>query len=155
MPCARRPMLVNIYMKFHEDFLNGLQVTEWTRFCDGQTDVRLHGQTDRRPLQNNMSPNSKGGRHNKRSKHIQPHLLRPIWAQLENLQFLKINRYKFRFKTTASAMKGQSADQPPPLKKKSFFFALSPRTKILKRELSRRKLREISRKFAQTIFFSA
>ena len=37
---------------------------------------------------------------------------------------------------------------------KNSFFAFTPRTKILKRELSRRKLREISRKFAQTIFFS-
>ena len=36
-----------------------------------------------------------------------------------------------------------------------FFFAFTPRTKILKRELSRRKLREISRKFAQTMFSSA
>ena len=36
---------------------------------------------------------------------------------------------------------------------KSSFFAFTPRTKILKRELSRRKLLEISRKFAQTIFF--
>ena len=32
---ARRPMLVNIYMKVHEDILNGFQVTERTRFCDG------------------------------------------------------------------------------------------------------------------------
>ena len=30
-------MLVNIYMKFHQDILNGFQVTERTRFCDGQT----------------------------------------------------------------------------------------------------------------------
>ena len=36
---------------------------------------------------------------------------------------------------------------------KSSFFAFTPRTKILKRELSRRKLREISRKLAQTILF--
>ena len=36
---------------------------------------------------------------------------------------------------------------------KSSFFAFTPRTKILKRKLSRRKLREISRKFAQTTFF--
>ena len=34
-----------------------------------------------------------------------------------------------------------------------FFFAFTPRIKILKRELSRRKLREISRNFAQTINF--
>ena len=31
-------MLVNIYMKFHEDTLNGFQVTERKLFCDGQTD---------------------------------------------------------------------------------------------------------------------
>ena len=31
-------MLVNIYMKFHEDIFNGFQVTERTRFCDRQTD---------------------------------------------------------------------------------------------------------------------
>ena len=37
----------------------------------------------------------------------------------------------------------------------SSFFAFTPRTKILKRELSRRKLREILRKLAQSIFFSA
>ena len=34
-------MLVNIYMKFHEDILNGFQVTERTRFCDRQTDGGL------------------------------------------------------------------------------------------------------------------
>ena len=38
--------------------------------------------------------------------------------------------------------------------RKKLFLAFTPRTKILKREFSRRKLREISRKFAQTIFFS-
>ena len=37
-------------------------------------------------------------------------------------------------------------------RKKSSFFTFAPGTKILKRELSRRKLREISRKFAQIIF---
>ena len=31
-------MLINICMKFHEDILNGFQVTEQTGFCDGQTD---------------------------------------------------------------------------------------------------------------------
>ena len=36
---------------------------------------------------------------------------------------------------------------------KSSFFAFTPQTKILKRKLSRRKLHEISRKFAQTTFF--
>ena len=31
-------MLINIYMKYYEDILNGFQVTEQTRFCDGQKD---------------------------------------------------------------------------------------------------------------------
>ena len=45
-------MLIDIYMKFREDSLNGFQVIEWTRFYDRQTD----GQTDRRPgVGNNMS----------------------------------------------------------------------------------------------------
>ena len=30
---ARRLMLVNISMKFHEDILNDFQVIEHTRFC--------------------------------------------------------------------------------------------------------------------------
>ena len=34
-------MLVNIYIKFHEDILDGFQVTELTRFCDGRTDRRM------------------------------------------------------------------------------------------------------------------
>ena len=34
---ARRPIKLNIRMKFHEDILNGFQVRERTRFCDGQT----------------------------------------------------------------------------------------------------------------------
>ena len=29
-------MLTDIYMKFLEDIWNKFQVTEWTRFCDGQ-----------------------------------------------------------------------------------------------------------------------
>ena len=33
LPSTRRLMLVNISMKFHEDILNGFQVTERTRFC--------------------------------------------------------------------------------------------------------------------------
>ena len=33
---ARRLMLLNMCMKLHEDTLNGFQVTERTRFCDGQ-----------------------------------------------------------------------------------------------------------------------
>ena len=37
-------MLVHIYMKYHEDILNGFQVTERTRFCDGQTDRQTDGQ---------------------------------------------------------------------------------------------------------------
>ena len=31
---ARRLMLIDIYMKFHEDSMNDFQVIEWTRFCD-------------------------------------------------------------------------------------------------------------------------
>ena len=31
---ARRLMLIDIYMKFHEDSLNDFQVLERTRFCD-------------------------------------------------------------------------------------------------------------------------
>ena len=57
-------MLVNICMKFHEDSLNGFQVTERARFCDEQTDGRTDRQTDRRtdgPGKSNMSPNHKGG----------------------------------------------------------------------------------------------
>ena len=30
-------MLIDIYMKFLEDILNRFQVTERTRFCDGQS----------------------------------------------------------------------------------------------------------------------
>ena len=31
---ASRLMLIDIYMKTHEDRMNGFEVTEWTRFCD-------------------------------------------------------------------------------------------------------------------------
>ena len=48
-------MLVNICMNFHEDAMNGFQVTERTRFCDGRTD----GRTDDRAKI--MSPNHNGG----------------------------------------------------------------------------------------------
>ena len=30
-------MLSDIYMKFHEDSLNGFQIIELTRFCEGQS----------------------------------------------------------------------------------------------------------------------
>ena len=30
-------MLIDINMKFLEDILNRFQVTEWTKFCDGQS----------------------------------------------------------------------------------------------------------------------
>ena len=43
-----------------------------------------------------------------------------------------------------------NTDQP---KKKNYFFTFAPRTKILKRVISRRKLFEISRNFAKAIFF--
>ena len=52
-------MSSNICMKFQEGILNGFQVTEWTCFCDGQTD----GRTDH-PGKKTMSPNPKVGRHN-------------------------------------------------------------------------------------------
>ena len=32
-----RTPLIDIYMKFREDSLNGFQVIERTRFCDGQS----------------------------------------------------------------------------------------------------------------------
>ena len=44
-------MLIDIYMKFREDSLNGFQVIERTRVW----------QTDRRPMENNMSQNQKEG----------------------------------------------------------------------------------------------
>ena len=56
-------MLVNIYMKFHEDILNGFEVTERTRFCEGQKDRPTDGRTDDCG-KNNMSLNPEGGRHN-------------------------------------------------------------------------------------------
>ena len=34
---AHRPMLIDIYLKFLEDILNRFQVTERTRYCDGQS----------------------------------------------------------------------------------------------------------------------
>ena len=34
---ACRLMFIDIYMKSLEDILNRFQVTEWTRFCDGQS----------------------------------------------------------------------------------------------------------------------
>ena len=37
-------MLVNMSMKFHEDILNGLEVTERTWSSDGQTDRRTDDQ---------------------------------------------------------------------------------------------------------------
>ena len=39
-------MLVNISMKFHECILNGFQVLERIRFCDGQTDSRTERRAD-------------------------------------------------------------------------------------------------------------
>ena len=59
-------MLIDICIKFHEYSLSGFQVIERTRFVterqtDGQTDRR----TDKCTGKNNMSPDPKGGRHNK------------------------------------------------------------------------------------------
>ena len=55
---ARHLMFLYICVKFHVNISNGFWVTEWTQFCDRQTD----GWTDD-PGKNNMSPNPKGGRH--------------------------------------------------------------------------------------------
>ena len=54
---AHRLMLIDICMKFREDSLKGLQVTERTQFV---TDRRM----DRCEGKNHMSPNPEGGRHN-------------------------------------------------------------------------------------------
>ena len=32
-------MLIDTYMKFREDSLNGFEVTEWTQFCDSPRDI--------------------------------------------------------------------------------------------------------------------
>ena len=48
-------MLIDIYMKLCGDSLNHFQVTEWTRFCDRQTDARGKKQY--------TSPYPKGRRH--------------------------------------------------------------------------------------------
>ena len=59
---ARRLMLIDICMKFHEDSFRGFQVIEWTRFVtDRQTDRQTDRRTDGRPGKNNMSPNPSGG----------------------------------------------------------------------------------------------
>ena len=42
---VHRLMLINISLKFHEDILNGFQVTERKRFCDGHIDSQTDGQT--------------------------------------------------------------------------------------------------------------
>ena len=36
---ARHLMLTDIYMKFHEDSLNGFQVIERTLFCDSSREI--------------------------------------------------------------------------------------------------------------------
>ena len=38
---ARHLMLIEIYIKCLEDILNRFQVTEWTRFCDGQSSKEI------------------------------------------------------------------------------------------------------------------
>ena len=60
-------MLIDVCIKFREYSLSGFQVIERTRFVtdrqtDGQTDRRTDRRTDGK---NNMSPDPKGGRHNK------------------------------------------------------------------------------------------
>ena len=57
-------MLIDICLKFREYSLSGFQVIERTRFV---TDRQTDGQTDGRPGKNNMSPDPKGGRHNKQT----------------------------------------------------------------------------------------
>ena len=54
---ARRLLLIDIYMKFREDSLNGFSsYIERERFCDKQT--------DRHPGEKYMSPNPKMGENN-------------------------------------------------------------------------------------------
>ena len=48
---ANHLMMIDIYMTFWEDSLNGFQVIEQTGFCDRQTDARG---------KNNTSPYPKG-----------------------------------------------------------------------------------------------
>ena len=57
---ACRLMLIDIYMKFCEDSLNGFQVIQRTQFCDRQTDAR----------RKTICPYPKVGRHNYCKHHI-------------------------------------------------------------------------------------
>ena len=50
MCSSRRPIKLNIRMKFHEDILDGFKVRGQTRFFDGQT-----------AMAKTMSPHPKGG----------------------------------------------------------------------------------------------
>ena len=58
-------MLIDICIKFREYCSSGFKVIERTQFV---TDRQTDGQTDGRPGKNNMSPELKGGRHNKIKK---------------------------------------------------------------------------------------
>ena len=58
-------MLIDVCIKFREYSLSGFQVIERTRFV---TDRQTDGRTDGRPGKNNMSPDPKGGRHNKNNQ---------------------------------------------------------------------------------------
>ena len=49
---AHHLMVLYISVKFHENISNVFHVTAWTRFCDGQMDGWMDGQTGK----NNMSP---------------------------------------------------------------------------------------------------
>ena len=60
---ARCLVLIDIYMKFQEDSLNGFQVIDWTQVW--QMDRQKGRCTDARG-KSNMSPNPKGGRHKNR-----------------------------------------------------------------------------------------
>ena len=66
---AHRLMLVNISLKFHEDILNGFQITERTRFCDGRTDRRTDDHG-----KNTMSPDPEVGRHKTKPPNIKTDL---------------------------------------------------------------------------------
>ena len=60
-------MMLYVSMKFHENILNGFQVIERTRFCDGSKDRRTNNQGKMSP---SLSVGGEGGvmwreRHNK------------------------------------------------------------------------------------------
>ena len=59
---TRRIIVLYECMKFHRNILNGYQVIERTRFCDGQMDGRTDRWSNGRAGKNNlMSPDHDGG----------------------------------------------------------------------------------------------